>query len=146
MAAEPTITPLAVPFSSMLGAAGSALRHAVFVLEQNVPEEHERDAYDAGAIHVVAIAEGDVVGVLRIVDMGEHAKIGRVAVRKDWRGRGVARTMMQYAMDLSRRNGQPRFYLSAQRDALGLYEKLGFSAFGEPFVEAGIDHVAMKTY
>jgi predicted GNAT family N-acyltransferase len=130
----------------MLGAAGFALRHAVFVLEQNVPEEIERDQYDAGAIHVVAIAEGDVVGVLRIVDMGEHAKIGRVAVRKDWRGKGVARTMMQYAMDLSRRNGQPRFYLSAQLDALGLYEKLGFSAFGEPFVEAGIDHVAMKTY
>jgi predicted GNAT family N-acyltransferase len=84
--------------------------------------------------------------VLRIVDLGEHAKIGRVAVRHDWRGRGVARAMMVDARDRMRARGQSRFYLSAQVDALGLYEKLGFVAFGERFIEAGIEHLAMKTY
>jgi predicted GNAT family N-acyltransferase len=146
MAADQTVTTLAVPLSSMLGAAGLALRHAVFVLEQNVPEELERDEYDATATHIVAVGAGDVVGVLRIVDLGEHAKIGRVAVRQDWRGRGVARAMMVDAMDRMRARGQSRFYLSAQVDALGLYEKLGFVAFGERFIEAGIEHLAMKTY
>lgn len=146
MAADQTVTTLAVPLSSMLGAAGLALRHAVFVLEQNVPEELERDEYDATAMHIVAVGAGDVVGVLRIVDLGEHAKIGRVAVRHDWRGRGVARAMMVDAMERMRARGQSRFYLSAQVDALGLYEKLGFVAFGERFVEAGIEHLAMKTY
>lgn len=146
MAADQTVTTLAVPLSSMLGAAGLALRHAVFVLEQNVPEELERDEYDATAMHIVAVGAGDVVGVLRIVDLGEHAKIGRVAVRHDWRGRGVARAMMVDAMERMRARGQSRFYLSAQVDALGLYEKLGFVAFGERFMEAGIEHLAMKTY
>lgn len=146
MAADQTVTTLAVPLSSMLGAAGLALRHAVFVLEQNVPEELERDEYDATATHIVAVGAGDVVGVLRIVDLGEHAKIGRVAVRHDWRGRGVARAMIVDAMDRMRARGQSRFYLSAQVDALGLYEKLGFVAFGERFIEAGIEHLAMKTY
>lgn len=146
MAAHQTVTTLAVPLSSLLGTAALALRHAVFVLEQNVPEELERDEYDATAVHIVAVGAGDVVGVLRIVDLGEHAKIGRVAVRHDWRGRGVARAMMVDAMDRMRARGQSRFYLSAQVDALGLYEKLGFVAFGERFMEAGIEHLAMKTY
>jgi len=140
------VTAIAVPLASLLGAAGLALRHDVFVIEQNVPIAIERDGYDAGALHVVAIGAGDVVGVLRLVDLGEHAKIGRVAVRQDWRGRGVARILMAHVMDLSRARGQERFYLTAQVDALGLYEKLGFTAFGERFMQAGIEHVAMKTY
>jgi predicted GNAT family N-acyltransferase len=122
------------------------LRHEVFVIGQHVPEDLERDAYDATATHIVAIGAGEVVGVLRMVDMGEHAKIGRVAVRHDWRGRGVARAMMLDAIERMRAQGQQRFYLTAQVDALGLYEKLGFTAFGERFMEAGIEHLAMKTY
>jgi predicted GNAT family N-acyltransferase len=146
MTAHRTVTILAVPLASLLGTAALALRHEVFVIGQHVPEDLERDAYDATATHIVAIGAGEVVGVLRMVDMGEHAKIGRVAVRADWRGQGVARAMLLDAMAFSRAYGQERFYLTAQLDALGLYEKLGFTAFGDRFMEAGIAHVAMKTY
>ncbi|HEY4201865.1 MAG TPA: GNAT family N-acetyltransferase [Devosiaceae bacterium] len=140
------ITILTVPVFSTLCNAAFKLRHEVFIREQNVPPEIENDDYDLTATHVVAIAGGDVVGTLRLVELPEHAKIGRVAVRSDWRRRGVARLMLEHVMTEARGRGQERFYLGAQLEALGLYEKLGFVAYGEVFTEAGILHRNMKTY
>ena len=137
---------LEVPAFSTLCNAAFALRREVFVLEQHVPPEEEHDAYDLTATHLVAVLEGEVVGTLRIVFLPEHAKIGRVAVHRLHRGRGIARSLMDAAMELSRARGQERFYLTAQIAALGLYEKLGFVAFGEEFLDAGIPHLEMKTY
>lgn len=137
---------LAVPFDSDLGRLGFALRTEVFVGEQRVPPELEHDAYDAKAIHVVAIADGDVVGVLRIVFLPEHAKFGRVAVKSSARGKGMASAMMRHAMDLARARGETRFYLTSQSDKVGMYERLGFIAFGTEFIEAGMPHMEMKTY
>ncbi|MCG7359775.1 GNAT family N-acetyltransferase [Roseomonas sp. ACRSG] len=139
-------TVIRVPASSALGRAALELRHEVFVVEQGVPVEEEFDEYDPAATHFVAIYGGEVVGTLRVVFIPEHAKIGRVVVRRDHRGLGVARYMMNAAMDHSRALGVDRFFLTAQLDKLGLYEKLGFVGFGEEFMDAGIPHLAMKTY
>ena len=111
-----------------------------------VPETLERDAYDAAAIHVIAIDEGNVVGTLRIVFLPEHAKFGRVAVLRQARGKGIATAMMRAAMRIARERGETRLYLTAQTDKIGLYEKLGFVAYGEEFEEGGMPHRAMKTY
>lgn len=146
MTTPPDILVFEVPVFSMLCNAAFRLRHEVFVFEQNVPADMENDADDLTATHFVAVAAGEVVGTLRVVFKPEHAKIGRVAVARDWRGRGIARTMMLTAMDRCRARGVDRFYLAAQIDKLGLYEKLGFTAFGERFLDAGIPHLAMRTY
>lgn len=142
----PEITILTAPVFSTLCNAAFRLRRAVFVVEQKVPEEIEHDADDLTATHFVAIADGEVVGTLRIVFKPEHAKIGRVAVDRDWRGRGIARALMLAAMDHCRAIGVTRFYLTAQTDKLGFYEKLGFVAFGEEFMDGGMPHLAMSTY
>jgi len=143
----PTTPPiLAVPLASDLGALGLELRREVFIVEQNVPEDVERDAYDATATHVVALLDGNVVGVLRILFLAEHVKIGRVAVARSARGKGIATRLMNFAMALARARGETRFYLTAQTDKLALYEKLGFVAFGEEFEDGGMPHLAMKTY
>ena len=141
---EPLV--LAVPLTSDLGRLGLALRREVFVGEQRVPEAIEYDSYDATATHVVAVLDGDVVGVLRIVFLPEHAKFGRVAVRSTARGKGIASAMMRVAMTLARANGEARFYLTSQLDKVPLYEKLGFAAYGEIFTEGGMPHKAMKNY
>ena len=141
-----SITILRVPAFSALCNLAFSLRREVFVWEQNVPEELEHDEYDATATHLVAIIEGEVVGTLRVVDLPEHAKIGRVAVRQQFRGRGVAKAMMQAAMAFAHETGQDKLYLTAQTDKLGMYEKLGFVAFGEIFDDAGMPHRAMRTY
>lgn len=140
------VTLLEVPVFSLLCNAAFALRQEVFVREQNVPLAEEHDADDLTARHLVAIAGGDVVGTLRIITLPEHVKIGRVVVRRDWRGQGIARAMMLRAMELARADGHDRFYLAAQSDKLGFYQKLGFTAFGDEFDDGGMPHRAMKTY
>lgn len=140
------LTILPVPCFSTLCNAAFALRREVFVWEQKVPEAEEHDADDLTATHFVAIAEGEVVGTLRLIDKPEHVKIGRVAVRQAFRGRGIARAMMLTAMDHARAIGRDRFYLTAQSDKLGFYERLGFAAFGPEFLDGGMPHRAMRSY
>jgi len=140
------VTILRVPAFSSLCNMAFALRREVFVWEQHVPEALEHDEDDMTATHFVAITEGEVVGTLRIVDLPEHAKIGRVAVRQQFRGRGIAKAMLLAAMAFSRENGQNRLYLTAQTDKLTMYEKLGFTAFGPVFDDAGMPHRAMRNY
>lgn len=141
-----TATILTVPPFSTLCNAAFALRREVFVWEQKVPEEVEHDADDMTATHLVAVLDGEVVGTLRLVDKPEHVKIGRVAVRRAFRGRGIARQMLLAAMEQARARGRDRFYLTAQSDKLAMYEKLGFSAFGPEFQDGGMPHRAMRTY
>ena len=145
-AAMPEPFVLAVPLDSDLGRLGLALRREVFVGEQHVPEAIEYDSYDAAATHLVALVDGEIVGVLRIVFLPEHAKFGRVAVRRNARGQGIASTMMRVAMELAKARGEARFYLTSQLDKVSLYEKLGFAAYGETFTEGGMPHKAMKNY
>ncbi|MHA3979804.1 GNAT family N-acetyltransferase [Halovulum sp. GXIMD14794] len=133
------------PFSSLCNLAFS-LRREVFVREQQVPEEEEFDEHDISATHIVAIAEGEVVGTLRLVSAVEHVKIGRVAVRKSARGRGIARAMLAYGMESARRRGWEKFHLAAQLDKLAFYERLGFVAYGEVFDDAGIPHKSMRNH
>lgn len=137
---------LPVPVFSTLCNAAFALRKEVFVWEQKVPETVERDSYDLTATHYVAIAEGNVIGTLRLIEQPEHIKIGRVAVHLAWRGKGVARKLVEKAMADTRALGHDRFYLTAQSDKLGLYEKLGFVAFGPEFMDGGMPHRAMRDY
>lgn len=140
------ITILRAPVFSTLCNAAFGLRREVFVWEQQVPEEEEHDHYDLTATHFVAVAEGEVVATLRLITLPEHTKIGRVAVRQAWRGRGVARRLIETAMAQARAAGITRFYLTAQSDKLGLYEKLGFVAFGPEFFDGGMPHRAMRDY
>ncbi len=141
-----TTTILIVPPFSTLCNAAFALRREVFVWEQHVPEQEENDADDLTATHFVAITAGEVVGTLRLLDRPEHTKIGRVAVRQAFRGQGIAKAMIQAAMDHARAAGQDRFYLTAQSDKLAFYQRLGFAAFGPEFIDGGMPHRAMRSY
>src|SRR4051794_5769367 len=121
------ITPHRRPGFLMLCNPAFALRREVFLVAEKVPEGEEQQSYDLTATHFVAIADGEVVGTLRVLFLAEHAKIGRVAVKASWRGHGIAKKLMLAAMVHARASGQERFYLTAQTDKIGLYEKLGFT-------------------
>lgn len=124
------------------GADLKALREAVFIQEQQVPAEEEWDELDADSEHVLAYAnDGSVIGCGRLTP--EH-KIGRMAVLADWRGRGVGAAMLGLLLQRARELGRESVSLHAQVSALEFYRKHGFEAFGEPFMEAGIEHRAMR--
>ncbi len=121
------------------------IRIEVFVGEQRVPPEEELDDLDAVAVHVLALIADEPVGTGRLIPVGgDHGKIGRMAVRKPYRGRGVGTAIMEVLMDVARQRGMRSLSLSAQLHALGFYERFGFEAHGEVFLEAGIEHREME--
>jgi predicted GNAT family N-acyltransferase len=122
-----------------------AVREQVFCREQGVPREEEIDGRDGDALHLVALApdDGRVIGTLRLlIDVGT-AKVGRVAVERDWRGRRVASRMLALALVQARERGCVKARLAAQLTATGVYRRAGFVVESEPFEDAGIAHVWM---
>jgi predicted GNAT family N-acyltransferase len=119
------------------------IRMAVFVREQGVPKEIELDADDAVAAHFLARWRDRPVGTARVVFEGGQAKIGRMAVLKGYRGRGVGAALLARAVRHARKRGARRIFLHAQLPVVGFYEKFGFRAVGRVFEEAGIPHRKM---
>lgn len=122
------------------------LRFEVFVKEQNVPPEIECDEYDSTATHVVAIDEksGECIACGRLVIKDAIAKIGRVAVKKSYRGKGYGKKLCLELIDIARKSGINDIRLNSQLDAVEFYKKLGFKEYGDVFMEANIKHIAMK--
>jgi predicted GNAT family N-acyltransferase len=118
------------------------VREPVFVVEQQVPLDMEWDELDPQCRHVIARDEQHrPIGTGRLTP--EH-KIGRMAVLKEWRGRGVGEALLRALVEQARELGLPEVSLHAQVDAIGFYEKFGFEAYGERFEEAGIQHQSMR--
>ena len=121
-----------------------SIRRAVFIEEQNVPESIELDGRDPDCFHVLASdTNGRPVGTARMDGKG---KIGRMAVLQNYRRQGIGQQMIQALMDYGygRKNMITDFHLAAQINAIEFYRKMGFEAFGEEFLEAGIRHINMK--
>lgn len=118
-----------------------ALRHEVFVLEQQVPVALELDEHDALARHWLLERQGEVLATLRLLADGS---IGRMAVKAGVRGRGLGRALLEHCIAAAGRDALPRLTLSAQCHAIGFYEKLGFVASGDIFMDAGIPHRHMS--
>jgi predicted GNAT family N-acyltransferase len=119
-----------------------SVRRAVFIEEQNVPEEIEIDGTDPDCRHVLACDEsGNPIGTARI---DRNGKIGRMAVLREYRGMGVGAGLLEAIMDCGRAEGITDFRLSAQITAIGFYRKMGFEAYGAEFLEAGIRHINMS--
>lgn len=118
------------------------IRLEVFVQEQKVPLEEERDAYDPAARHFLAAENGIALGTARVVVLeGGAAKIGRVAVAKSARGRGIGAALIRHIEDAV---PAPEYRLDAQTQALPFYARLGYIAQGEEFPDAGIPHFHMR--
>lgn len=123
------------------GARLAEIRRAVFVLEQQVSEAEEWDGLDASCRHVIALArDGGAIGTGRLLHDG---RIGRMAVLKPWRGRGVGSALLRELVALAREAGFAETRLHAQTHALAFYRKHGYTPLGEEFMEAGIPHYEM---
>lgn len=119
-----------------------AVRTLVFVVEQNVPASLERDGQDPACAHVLATDdEGLAIGAGRLMPDG---RIGRMAVRKDWRGSGVGGAMLQALMAEAKRRGHAEAHLHSQSHARAFYERHGYAVEGDEYLEAGIPHVGMR--
>ncbi|NEA60520.1 GNAT family N-acetyltransferase [Streptomyces sp. SID13666] len=131
-------------------AAVHAIRHEVFVVEQNVPAELEWDGKDDRAVHVLAPDAGTgrlLLGADAAAKNGgdpDTAVLGRLAVLKPARGTGVVARLVAALEDEARRLGLAGVHLESQVHAIAFYERLGYTPFGPEFPDAGIAHRAMR--
>lgn len=129
-----------------------ALRMEVFVEEQKVPVEEELDANDVTATHflvrkmpVVSEPFSKIVGTARLMDKSEGTgKIGRVAIAQPYRGKGLGALLMRFIEQTAGERRCKRLILEAQCYAIPFYEKLGYVAEGEIFLDANIEHRFMS--
>ncbi|MCK6506536.1 GNAT family N-acetyltransferase [Myxococcota bacterium] len=134
------------------------IRRLVFILEQQVPEPEDVDGLDPQATHFLVewradesgyVDEGWVaVGTARLrrvqaEDGQPVGKIERVAVLREHRGRGFGVAVMAEVEAEARRWGMLRVKLAAQEAAVPFYLSLGYRAYGERFMDAGIPHFWM---
>ena len=125
-----------------------AVRRRVFIEEQGVPPEIEIDEFDAepgtreGALHVLGLLEGRPIATGRLLFEGGpgHGHIGRIAVLEEHRRRGHGRAIMLALHREALSRDVRLLTLAAQLHALGFYERLGYVARGEVFLDAGIEH------
>jgi predicted GNAT family N-acyltransferase len=122
-------------------AHAAPIRFAVFVDEQGVPREIEMDETDARCVHVIAFDDAVPVATGRLLPDGH---IGRMAVLKEWRGRGIGSFLLKYLVQKARERGDKKISLSAQVHAVRFYKAHGFEEEGGEYLEAGIRHQGMR--
>lgn len=122
-------------------AHAAPVRLVVFVEEQRVPADLEMDERDASCLHAVAFDDERPVGTGRLLPDGH---IGRMAVLKEYRGRGVGGEILQRLMQAAKARGDREIVLSAQVRAVAFYLAHGFESFGPVYEEAGIPHQDMR--
>lgn len=123
-------------------AACEAVREAVFIAEQRIPEHEEWDEHDDTSLHVLAHDDaGRAIGTGRLLRDGI---IGRIAVLKEWRGKHVGDAIMRHLIAQARDHGVKESVLHAQSYAIPFYQRFGYQAEGREFIEAGIPHVKMR--
>ena len=117
------------------------IRTTVFIHEQRIPEDLEWDDFDLVSMHVLALnSDEQPIGTARVLPDGH---IGRMAVLKEWRGKGLGTAMLLRILEELRNRRIQKAILNAQTTAIKFYEKFGFQVSGKEFTEAEIPHVKM---
>jgi predicted GNAT family N-acyltransferase len=124
--------------------AALKLRERVFCEEQGVPRQHEIGAREKEATHLIAIQGHEVVGTCRLIFQPDEVRLGRLAVERQLRRRGIATRLLHEAERQARAASAKRIVLNAQTQARQLYLAAGYRECAGIFTEVGIEHVAME--
>ncbi|WP_053955046.1 GNAT family N-acetyltransferase [Inediibacterium massiliense] len=123
-----------------------ALRNEVFIVEQECAYL-DCDNKDLNSYHLFSEENGEVVAYLRILEKGvsyDEISIGRVAAKKNYRGKGISRGMMLKAIEFVENNlNEDTIKIQAQAYLLNFYSSLGFKAVSEEYLEDNIPHIDM---
>lgn len=134
-----------VEFDSQAWQEVREIRFQVFVVEQKVAEEEEYDEFEVVSRHFIARIDHQPAGTARWRKTEKGFKLERFAVLPQFRGISVGKALVEKVLSevIPLSNQKEKIYLHAQVQALPFYQKLGFSPYGEEFIEAEIMHRAM---
>lgn len=123
------------------------IRRRVFLQEQGADENQEFDRFDkigAPAVFALLFEDEKIAGTARLAVSESGYKVGRIAILKEYRGKGygdvIVRAMLNKAFD----TGADKVLVDAQTCAVPFYEKIGFSVIGEEFTDRGLPHIPMS--
>ena len=96
-------------------------------------------------IHMAALEDDRMLGCCMLVDEGQKTvRLRQMAVVNDVQGKGIGRALMQFAENLARDRGYQRITMHARKNAIGFYEKMGYTKTGNEFMEITIPHYVME--
>lgn len=124
-----------------------SIRKKVFVEEQGVPLEDEFDQFDTlngTCEHVLAYIDEVPIGTGRVRVLDGKGKLERICILEPYRKFGVGKKIISSLEEISRDKGLWQVKLHGQSQAKGFYEKLGYSASSDEFIEDGIPHFLMN--
>jgi putative N-acetyltransferase (TIGR04045 family) len=129
-------------------AAAFAMRHEVFVAEQGLFVEDDRDEHDRapGVIHLVGLIEGTVCGTVRLYPLAPDTglwKGDRLAVRRGYRHLGLGGPLVRQAVATAGERGGRQMLAMIQPDNVAFFERLGWRPAGAPEEYVGVPHQRM---
>ena len=122
----------------------SMIREKVFIEEQKVTPQLEWDGRDEKAIHFLAYQDEKVIGCARAFVIENHMQLGRMAVLKEYRNKGIGSFLIEKAITTAKLNQLSKISISAQCHAIDFYKKFGFEVTSEIYLDAGISHQDME--
>ena len=122
----------------------SMIREKVFIEEQKVMSQLEWDGKDEEAIHFLAYQDEKVIGCARAFVFENHMQLGRMAVLKEYRNKGIGSFLIEKAITTAKLNQLSKISISAQCHAIDFYKKFGFEVTSEIYLDAGISHQDME--
>ncbi|MGD6959459.1 GNAT family N-acetyltransferase [Rossellomorea aquimaris] len=122
------------------------VRTQVFVVEQHCPYL-EVDGKDLHSYHLYKEENGEVVAYSRLLPAGvsyEEASIGRVLVKDEYRGKGLASELVKRGLDFIHDElGERTVRIQAQEYLREFYGSYGFRAVTKTYLDDGIPHIDM---
>lgn len=123
-----------------------ALRNEIFIVEQECPYQ-DCDDKDEKSYHLFAEENGEIVAYSRIIEKGvsyDEISIGRVTVKKSYRGKGISREMLSKAIEFIEKDlKETEIKIQAQAYLLNFYKSFGFKEVSEEYLEDNIPHIDM---
>lgn len=133
---------LTFTLSRALGEDERNIRKDVFITEQGFQEEF--DETDKICLHGLLRYRGEAAGCCRLIAEQNGCRIGRVALKNEFRGCGLGKYLLSFAEEEAKKTGAAFLTVSAQTRACGFYEQCGFSRIGKEFSEEGCPHIEMR--
>lgn len=121
-----------------------AIRTEVFTEEQGANASEEFDAYDKTAVFALLYDKDKAVATARLAQTDNGFKIGRIAVLKQYRGKGLGAVIVRAVCEKAAREGAKTVFVDAQNYAVPFYEKLGFKVIGNQIFDRGLPHIPMR--
>lgn len=119
------------------------IRTAVFTNEQGADAQTEFDEYDSLADFALLFDSDRPVGTARVVRLDKDFKIGRIAILKEYRGKGYGAVIVRAVFEKAFQKGADKVYVDAQNYAVPFYEKIGFKVIGDEITDRGLPHIPM---